>query len=119
MAGGYCLHRCLRVVADLGVADFLDGNPKSAAELPASVGAHPEALARTLRLLASHGVFERQGERFAHSPASQLLRSDHPQSMRDLARMFGLPIMWSSSGALDHSVRTGEPAAERGFPGGF
>lgn len=119
IAGGFCLARCLHVVADLGVADALDGTPRTAAELAAAVGVHPEALGRVLRLLAAHGVFECRGESFQHSPASRLLRSDHPQSLRALARMFGLPILWATSGALDHTVRTGAPAGPTVHPGGF
>jgi hypothetical protein len=119
MAGGYCLPRCLHVVADLGVADALDETPRTATDLAASVGAHPEALDRILRLLAAHGVFEMQGETFRHSPASRLLRSDHPQSIRAFARMFGLPIFWATYEALEHSVRTGLPAASKVFPEGF
>jgi hypothetical protein len=119
MAGGYCLPRCLHVIADLGVADALGETPRPAAELAASVGAHSEALGRVLRLLAAHGVFEMQGETFRHSPASRLLRTDHPQSMRAFARMFGLPINWATFEALEHSVRTGRPAASEVFPEGF
>lgn len=119
MAGGYCLPRSLHVVADLGVADALDETPRTATELAASVGAHPEALGRVLRLLAAHGVFEMQGEAFRHSPASRLLRTDHPQSMRAFAQMFGLPIFWATFEAQEHSVRTGLPAAETTFPEGF
>lgn len=119
MAGGYCLPRSLHVVADLGVADALDETPRTATELAASVGAHPEALGRVLRLLAAHGVFETQGDTFRHSPASRLLRTDHPQSMRAFAQMFGLPIFWATFEALEHSVRTGLPAAETTFPEGF
>ncbi|MGH2618792.1 MAG: methyltransferase family protein [Thermomicrobiales bacterium] len=92
IAGGYCLPRCLHVVADLGVADVLDETPRTAADLAASVGAHPDALGRVMRLLSAHGVFESQDDEFRHSPASRLLRTDHPQSMRALARMFGLSI---------------------------
>ena len=89
IAGGICLPRCLHVVADLGVADVLDESPRTAAELAAPVGAHPDALGRVLRLLSAHGVFESQGDKFCHSPASRLLRADHPQSMRAFARMLG------------------------------
>jgi len=64
-------------------------------------------------------VFEVQGDTFRHSPASRLLRSDHPQSMRAFARMFGLPIFWATFGAMEHSVRTGLPAAAKVFPEGF
>jgi hypothetical protein len=119
MAGGYCLPRCLHVVADLGVADALDETPRTADDLAGSVGAHPEALGRVLRLLSAHGVFEMRGDAFGHSPASRLLRADHPRSMRAFARMFGLPINWSTFGALERSVRTGLPAASEVFPEGF
>jgi hypothetical protein len=119
IAFGYCLPRCLHVVANLGVADVLDENSRTAAELAASVGAHPDALGRVLRLLAAHGVFELQGDKFRHSPASRLLRSDHPQSARDLTRMLGLPTNWATFEALEHSVRTGLPAADKVFPGGL
>jgi hypothetical protein len=119
IAGGYCVSRCLHVVADLGVADALGESPRTATELATDVGAHPDALGRVLRLLAAHGVFELHNGTFCHSPASRLLQTDHPQSMRAFARMFGLPIFWEPSGALEHSVRTGDPAAPIVFPEGF
>lgn len=119
IAGGYCLPRCLHVVADLGVADMVDETPRTAADLAAAVGADPDALGRVLRLLAAHGVFESQGDKFRHSPASRLLRTDHPQSARALARMFGLQPNWAIFGALEHAVRTGLPAADKVLPGGF
>jgi hypothetical protein len=119
IAGGYCLNRCLHVVADLGVADVLDENPQTAADLAASVGANPDALARVLRLLSAYGVFEVEGEKVRHSAASRLLRSDHPQSMRALARMLGTSVNWAVFGEMKHSVETGLPAAEHVLPGGF
>ena len=118
IAGGYCLARSLHVVADLGVADALDETPRTPADLAASVSAHPEALSRVLRLLAAHGVFEMQGDTFRQSPTSRLLRTDHPQSMRAFAQMFGLPIFWATFEAMEHSVRTGLPAPKV-FPEGF
>ncbi|MGH7542785.1 MAG: methyltransferase [Gemmatimonadota bacterium] len=119
IAGGYSLSRCLHVVADLGVADALDEGPRSVADLAASVGAHPEALGRVLRLLSAHGVFELRGDSCRHSPASRLLRTDDSRSMRSLVRMFGLPMNWAVYGELGHAVRTGLPAAEKVLPGGF
>lgn len=119
VAGGYCLPRCLHVVAEIGVADALDGTPRSAADLADAVGAHPDALDRILRLLAAHGVFVVERGGFGHSPASRLLRDDHPQSMRSFARMFGLPVFWETFGALGHTVRTGMPATTEVFPDGF
>lgn len=119
MAGGYCLPRCLHVVADLGVADRLGDAPQTAKQLAAALGADADALGRALRLLSAHGVFTCTGSGFAHSPASRLLRADHPQSMRALVRMFGLRSNWEVFGALEHSVRTGRPAADEVLPDGF
>ena len=119
ISGGYALPRCLHVVADLGVADALDETPRSAPELAAAVGADPDALGRVLRLLSAHGVFVRQGEMFRHTPASRLLRSDDPRSMRAFARMFGLPLFWETYTAFAYSVRTGGVAAAQVHPGGF
>ncbi|MDQ3548089.1 MAG: hypothetical protein M3439_04640 [Chloroflexota bacterium] len=119
IAGGYCLPRCLHVVADLGVADRLDETPRTAAALAADTGANPDALSRVLRLLAAHDVFELDADTFRHSPASRLLRTDHPQSMRAFARMFGLPINWAILGELGHAVRTGLPAVDTVYPDGF
>jgi len=119
MAGSACLPRCLHVVADLGVADALDDEPKTVVELAQSVGAHAESLGRVLRLLSAHGVFEVDGGVVRHSPASRLLRSDHPQSMRALARMFSLYVNWNAYSEFEHSVRTGQPATTKTLPRGF
>lgn len=119
MAGGFGLSRCLHVVAELGVADVLDDTPQTATELAAAVNVDAEALGRVLRLLAAHEVFAVEGDRFGHSPASRLLRADHPRSMRAFVRMMGLPFNWDAYRELGYSVRTGLPAADQLFPGGF
>jgi hypothetical protein len=119
LAGAYALPRCLHVVADLGVADVLDDAPRTAADLAGRVKADPDALGRVLRLLAAHGIFAVQEHAFTHSPASRLLRTDHPHSMRAFARMFGLRAFWDTQGALLHSVRTGRVAAQEVLPQGF
>lgn len=96
IAGGYCLARCVHVLAELNVADALDDVARSAADLANAVGADADALARVLRLASAHGVFESFGDSFSHSPASRMLRSDHPHSMRAFVRMFGLGVNWDA-----------------------
>jgi hypothetical protein len=119
IATNFAISRALHVVADLGVADRLGDEPRKATDLARESGADPDALARVLRLLAAQGVFQIRGDAFAHSPASRLLRTDHPQSARDLVRMFGLPINWGAYGAMDHTLRTGIPGAAKILPEGF
>ncbi len=119
MAAGYCLPRCLHVVANLGVADALEETPQTAAELAAVVGANPDALGRALRLLSAHGVFVSEGSGFGHSTASRLLRSDHPQSARAVTRMLGLPINWKVLETLEDSIRSGQPSTNKVAPEGY
>ena len=79
------LPRCLHAVAELGIADALGESPRSAEELARDTGTDAGALARTLRVLSAEGIFEARDGAWGHTPASRLLRSDHPQSMRSFA----------------------------------
>ena len=72
IAGEYALPRCLHVVADLGIADALDDQPRTAAALAESTGTNADALNRVLRLLSCHGIFENKNGKFAHTDASRL-----------------------------------------------
>jgi len=107
------------VVAELGVADVLDETPLTATEIASAIGAHPEALNRVLRLLAAHGVFQLQGDKYIHTPVSRALRTDHPQSVRTTVRNIGSIKNWAIYQELEYSVLTGIPATEKVFPGGY
>ena len=111
--------RSLHVVAELGVADHIHDDAVSIKELATVCGADAVGLDRVLRLLATHGIFEARGDGYEHTEASRLLRSDHPMSMRAFPRMMGLPGFVAMFDQLDHSVRTGEPAAVLVDPGGM
>jgi C-methyltransferase len=111
--------RFLQIVAELGVADDVGDEPVSAAELATGRGVNVDALDRVLRLLAAHGIFEVAGDGFRHTPASELLRSDHPMSMRAFPRMMGLPVFTKAFDNLQHSLETGSPAVETVEPKGL
>lgn len=104
--------RCLHVLADAGVADVLDAEPVTATDAAAATGLNADALNRMLRLLASNGVFAHEAGGYVHTPASRLLRTDHPQSMRSIARMVGLPMCWNNATELRHAATTGRPALD-------
>src|SRR3984893_18754317 len=105
ISAGYWLPRALHVVADLAIADELDQEPRSAADLAKAVGVDADALDRVLRLLASHGVFNRRSGKYVHNELSRALRSDHPQSMRAYVRLVGLPVFWERWGELAQVTR--------------
>lgn len=119
IAGGYGVARCLHVIAEKGIADHLQDSPRRAADIADEVGVNGQALDRLLRLLSAHGVFEVSGDEFRHSAASRLLCTDHPQSMRPFAQMFGLPVFWRMYEQLAYSLQTGRPAAEKILPEGL
>jgi hypothetical protein len=105
--------QALAVAATLGVADALRAGPLCPAQLGPRVGAHPDALRRTLRLLASRGVFaELDDGAFTLTEAAQCLRSDVPDSMLGMALLTGHPIHWEEWSHLLDSVRSGEPCAQ-------
>ena len=101
--------RCLHVIADCGAADAVGDSAATAAEIAAHVGLDADALDRMLRLLAAHGIFVRTADgRYAHSPASRLLRSDEPGSLRSYVRMAGMPAFWDRFTELGRTAREGQ-----------
>ena len=105
--------KSIAVAAELGVADHLVGGPQTASDLAGTCSADPDALDRLLRFLVGRGVFRttRNG-RYANNKASELLRRDHPGSIRAWVRFYGAEWHVASWNHLGHSVRTGEAAAD-------
>jgi len=107
LASGAWVTQMIHVAAELGVADQLAAGERSAEELAAACGANAESLFRLLRGLASLVIFQETApQRFALTPLAEPLRSDHPQSLRQFARMLGAEhyLSWDD---LLHSIRTG------------
>jgi hypothetical protein len=111
--GGLMVGHCLTSVTNFGVADALGDTPQTAAELAAATGTDPGALHRMLRLLAANGVFACGEDRFAHTAASQLLRADHPYSMRDFVAIYGTPVAAEHLGYFDYVLATGSPSPRK------
>jgi len=115
----HALPRCLHAVAELGIADALGDSPRSSEDLASETGTHAGALARTLRVLSAEGIFEARDGAWGHTPASRLLRSDHPQSMRSFVRMIGLPVYWRGFEYFADALRSGGSVQEKVVPGGY
>jgi hypothetical protein len=99
------------------VADHLAGGPRPVEDLAAATGTHAPSLARTLRALVVKGVFEEpEPGLFRLTEVGQLLRTEHPLSMRWAFRLF--PDVMALA-ELGHTVRTGEPAFEHVYGQGY
>jgi len=103
--------QAIYVAAHLGIADLLKDGPKNVDELARAANVDAPSLYRVLRALASFEVFaEREGGVFELTPTAELLRSDSPSSLRDLAIFMGEDWHWRVWGRTLYSVRTGKAA---------
>ena len=113
---GFMVARGVAAVAELNVADVLSDGPLSYTELANAVGADHGALHRVMRMLAASGVFdEPEPGMFAVNAVSELLRSDTPTSMRDLAVMITSESHWVPWGCLTDTLRSGESGPQHAF----
>lgn len=91
----------MHVAAELQLAERLAEGERTVEELAAACGVHADSLQRLLRGLASVGLFrESDPQRFGLTPLAELLRSDHPQSLRQFARMLGDETLHHGPGAV-------------------
>jgi hypothetical protein len=119
MAGGFAATQVLNTAAKLAIADHLAAGPCSSATLTSVLAVHPEALYRFLRLMVVLELLAEEADGgFALTPLGQLLRADHPESMRDLILYWG-QINYPTAQAMEHSVRTGTPAFDKVFGAPF
>jgi hypothetical protein len=103
--------RVVQVAAELGLADALADGPLDARAVALRTGTHADAIERVLRALAALGLaVHRDDGRFALTEDGHALRSDVAATARPGVRLFSL--WWDTWSALEHSLRTGEPAAD-------
>jgi hypothetical protein len=113
LATGHIVSAALQTAVKLQIADHLADRPRRVAELAALTAVKEDPLYRVLRALASVGVFEEVESRtFALTPVSELLRSGQP-GLYDMALWISSPFHFRVYANALHSVRTGEPAADK------
>jgi O-methyltransferase domain len=111
---GYMAVPAIGVAAKLRIPDLIAGSAMSAEELAGLTSADAPSLSRLLRFLSSLGIFiEDSAGRFRHTPLSESLRSDAPQSFSGRAIMVSSEYIWRPWGDLHHAVLTGKPGFDR------
>jgi len=92
LINGFQISQAIHVAAVLGIADLLEGGPRTSDDLAAATDTHPRSLYRLLRALASVGVLrEDDGRTFALTPLGDPLRSNAPESIDGWAAFVGRP----------------------------
>ena len=109
LVNGYLVSQALYVAATLGIADLLAGGRRGAAELASATGTQSEPLYRLPRALAAVGVFDEDASgRFALTELGDCFCSGAAEPVGRWAANIGRPYVWAATGALLHSVQTGE-----------
>jgi hypothetical protein len=111
---GAWVTQALYVAAKLGIADVLAEGPKTADDVAARVGGHPDSVFRLMRMLAGRSVFSHRADgRFELTALGEALRADVDGSIRPMVLFIGSPEHWAEWGELLHSVQTGRPSPEK------
>jgi hypothetical protein len=104
----------LQAVARLRIPDLLAVGARTTEDVAGEAGVQEDALYRLLRALASVGLFEEEApRRFKLTLAGQMLRTDVPGSMHPMVLWITSPFHFRAYAELVHSIRTGQPAAEK------
>lgn len=116
MMMSYITSQAITVAAKLRIADHLCDGPRTTAELAGLTGSHEPSLYRLMRGLASAGIFRREPDgSFSNTELGDMLRTDHPESLRSAAHMICDRWQWASHQNMLHSVTTGGIAFDHTF----
>ena len=113
---GFMVTKCISAVAAHNVPDALKAGPLYYTDLAAVTGTDQRALHRVMRMLSGVGIFnEPEPGKFALTPISELLRSDIPGSMRDMAVMITSPSHWLPWGQMEATLKSGNSGPQHAF----
>lgn len=113
---GFMVTKCMSAVAAHDVADALKDGPLYYTNLASVTGTNQQALHRVMRMLSGVGIFEEvEPGKYGLTPASELLRSDVPGSMRDMAVMITSPSHWLPWGRMEDTLKSGDSGPQHEF----
>ncbi|MFE0171392.1 methyltransferase [Streptomyces sp. NPDC059002] len=98
----------LRAAVQVGLPDELGDEPATAGDLARALKVDPDILERLLRTLKHYGIFTETEAGHVHTPASRLLRDDHPESLKFWVLWVTEPWTWELWPRLEKAVRTGK-----------
>ena len=120
MVRSFQLSKMLQVAAALQLADRVAEGPCPVTRLASECDADAGMLLRLCRALAAFGVFSVDDEeQVSQTARSAWLRQDATPTLHHAAMFWTSPYQWKAWAELEHTVRTGECAAEVvfGMPG--
>ncbi|GAA6618061.1 methyltransferase [Scytonema sp. NUACC26] len=111
MISSFWVSQTIYAAVKLGIADYLQEQPRTAGELAEMTNTHAPSLYRLLRALTSVGIFtEDENHRFGLTRLGETLCTDCPGSLRFFAMIQLGQEHYRAWGNLLHSIKTGEVA---------
>jgi hypothetical protein len=111
---GILVAAAMRAALECNVADHLADGPKSVKDLARAANVNEDSLYRVLRALSTAGVFNELADHtFANTPASEVMRTDHPAKARDALVWMSSPFHFRTYSEFRHSVKTGDTCVEK------
>ena len=114
LLGGFAATQMLYVASRLRLADHLAQGTLTLRQLAVESGAREEPLGRVVRGLAAFGVFSVAGGKVSNTPLSECLRSGAPDSLREVALLYGEEHYHAMSELLQ-AVERGGSAFEHAY----
>jgi len=111
MITGYWVTQIIRGAAVAGYAERLHQGPSSAEELARWGGMNPSAVSRHLRACAGLGLVGFDGKKYTTTPLLDVLRRDHPHSLRGFALSQSAPGHWLPWARFGEALRSGSQQA--------
>ena len=103
--------RVAGALVELGVIDAIGDGSRTAGDLAAELGLHPDTLHRTLRLAAANGLVAIDGAgSVSLTPTGAAFRSSSSPTIGPWLRYLNTDAVQSAWAALPETVRTGEPS---------
>ncbi|KAL0482623.1 flavonoid O-methyltransferase CROMT [Acrasis kona] len=104
--------KIILAAANLQISDLFRGKETlTSDEIATLTKCNSNAMYRTLRALASIGIFKEVGNKvFEQTEVSRLLDTDHPSRMRDYVLMRGAQSEYMAFNKFEYSLKTGKSA---------
>jgi hypothetical protein len=106
LAAGAMDAQVIRAFAALSLADWIHAGAETP-QIADATGCQPELLCRLLRAGAGLGLCSIDGRRLTLTAAGQLLRADHPCSIRSRVLLLSAPWLGGAWESLTDGLRTG------------
>ncbi len=110
---GILVNKSLGIIVQLGIPDLLHSGPATAESLAEKTNTHAPSLSRLLQTLVSLGFLSSSGNEFKNNSFSDILREEHPETMRWAVLVMSSDWYWEIWNRAPGTIETGKSGTEQ------